>query len=312
MEYAQREKDTKKVKCTKCNVIISSITNFKTHLATKKHINMGKPKEIVIVEKKEVIYQCQHCKKILKYHASLWKHNKKCKVMIKNIVDKYVENTSNDGETIGEMFKVVTKLATDMEIVKHNQMTIYNTTIINNNTNNITNNNNFNLQVQLFLDTNCKHADNIDDMIEKFLKPSISDLTTLANSDIVAVLSNICSNSLTSYETLKRPMHYFTNKDDPQTLQLRIKNESNAWASETDSNDIMKQLLNCIEFRLTGKFNTIWMKDPKNLELMNITAYNKKKNARNRDELDQGLMTNIAKIITVDDETVRNRAIKSA
>lgn len=54
MEYAQREIGSKRVKCTKCDKMLSTMTNFKAHLISDKHINGDKEKV-----KEEVIYQCE-------------------------------------------------------------------------------------------------------------------------------------------------------------------------------------------------------------------------------------------------------------
>lgn len=278
MEYAQRIIGSKQIRCSKCNVIMSTITNFKVHLNSNKH--MQKKKE---AKTKEVIHQCKICEKVYESRSGLWKHVQKCKV-------KSNEATIEDmSENMGDMSKKIDELKEAMEMMKENPSVI----------NNITNNE-FNVQIQVFLDTKCKNADNLDNMLENYLAPRIKDLLTLANGDITSTMSNICANTLTNYETTNRPMHCFASKEDPLTIKLRIK-DKDTWVSEKDSIDLFIEMVNCLEPRLKSVFYK-WAKDCKNLLIMDEKTFIAKLNERNRAKLNRELLRNIERILMVDED----------
>lgn len=236
------------------------------------------------------------CNKIYPYRSSLWKHVRKCEGIKITKTDRTRHNKINDRTLHNQMNDILSRL------VKIEAQTCQPTTIINNNTtnNNVTNNNSntFNMQIQQFLNIPCKTAKNINDLYDNNLNPHMSDILKLKNNDVITVLSNISVKSLTNYPTLERPMHCFASKEDPPTMQLRIKGENNEWSDDQESKDILLVMSNSLGLRMQTEYNKL-TKTCDNSEIMDVKTFNKKMNTLNHNELSPEFLNNIARVITI-------------
>ena len=127
--------------CTTCNFVCKTNGSLKRHYLSRAHINKLIPSEYDATCE----HQCQICFKIYTNQSSLWSHKKKC---------KKVENVDVDlSEKINKIESLVETL------VKNQQPSVVN---------NIVNNNNItNININIFLNNECKNACTIEEFIDK-------------------------------------------------------------------------------------------------------------------------------------------------
>ncbi len=150
-------------------------------------------------------YVCELCSKEYKYRGALSKHYIKCSKTKK--LEKNVEKNLPDDDESTFMKLLIENNQTNKKLCeKILQLETENRQIIQNNiTNNRYQNNNLNINV--FLNENCKDAMNITDFINQ-LQLSIDDLDYTRHNGYVKGISNIFIKNLTDMEPTIRPIHY--------------------------------------------------------------------------------------------------------
>lgn len=198
MENSETKNEPKRAhifRCEKCDYITCKKSNYNRHINSKKHY------ETNVKHKTSTLY-CKYCNKKFNSRTSLWRHNKKCEII--NIIK---ENEQLKIEKIDLMNKILDD---------NNNKTI----------NNITNNNTINLQI--YLNENCKNAMNLGDFI-KSLKLTSSDLTYSLENGKIEGMSNIIIKGLTNLEETDRPVHC-TNREKST---LYVKDNDN-WEEDSE------------------------------------------------------------------------------
>ena len=102
----------KKYNCIDCNYNTSSKKDYAKHLLTRKHLNTTK------YNKPVSNYICDICDKTLDDRASLWRHKKTCKEVLKN------ELREPESEPVNEELPDVSKMITQemvMSLLTQNQ-----------------------------------------------------------------------------------------------------------------------------------------------------------------------------------------------
>ena len=163
--------------CSKCKFNTKHLHNFKRHLKTKKH-NSGEK----FMNNR---YLCD-CGKEYNYQSGLSRHKLKCSYINKNQDDKNKPKKSESSE----IFEMIKK--------KIN----FNQTIINN-TNHYQNTN---INMQIYLNENCKDAMNIQDFVNS-LDYTIKSLTDIVTDTITDNVSNIIIKKLNNIDFKQRPIH---------------------------------------------------------------------------------------------------------
>ena len=150
-------KNAQKFFCEKCNFKCSKKSDWDRHISTRKHKLITNGKEIT---PKNAEFICD-CGKIYKHSSGLSRHKMKC---------TYLEKKDNeDNEKLMQMLKESTetnnKLAEKIKELEEKQSIINNTTI----------HNNQKVNVNLFLNEDCKYAVSMSDFIN-MIQPSLEDL----------------------------------------------------------------------------------------------------------------------------------------
>ena len=198
-KVAGLSKSKKLRKCEYCDYSTSRKNNWVKHLETNKH------KENVChnVSKSSTTdkFECENCKRTYKSRSTLYRHKKKC-VLEKPPIAPIVNN-------------------------------IHNT----NNINPITNNTQYNINVNLFLNENCKNAQTLKGFIDS-INLSLKDLDYTTKNGYVEGISNILKKQLGDLSPTERPIH----STDEKRSKFMVKNEE-GWVKDdgTQINKVVTQ-----------------------------------------------------------------------
>ena len=302
---AKTPKNAKFFECIQCDFTCCKKSDYRRHILTRKHKNVNKlSTESTEITPKEsnIIYKCEDCQKIYKERTGLWKHKKKCALIITeyqymeepveflqklqqqpnltNIVLDLVKQNQEFKEMILEQNKMITDLASKT-----------NTNIYNNTTNN-----KFNMNI--FLNEKCKDALNIMDFVTS-LSLNMEDLEETGKQGYVKGLSRILVNGLKGIEVSKRPIHC----SDLKRETLYIK-DNNVWEKEDAEKKKIKNAIKYISLK-NAKQITQWTKENEGYR----DSHNKKSdtylklvyeaNGGDEDELNK-IIKNISANVTID------------
>jgi hypothetical protein len=217
--------------CEKCNYNTFNKFDFLKHTKTQKHIFNINNNTIIIDEKK---FNCE-CGKQYKHRQSLCNHKKNCNKLIEktqneNLLNSIVEKLTNQEEQNKTMQNTLNELIPKMEMVQYNNNNVLNQNITNNvnNVNNVTNTINQNLNINIFLNENCKDAMNIGDFVKK-IEVSISDLLLSKEKGLTEGISNLIIKHLNQIPLTERPLWC----SDKKKKKLHIKDD--CWKDDIDN-----------------------------------------------------------------------------
>ena len=170
-----------------------------------------------------------NCGKQYKHNSGLSRHKLKCKYVDVNISEQFEEiGEKDDNVNYKEMFLHMMKQ--NQELQKTMQEIIPN---IGNNNNNISNK----VNINVFLNEQCKDALNIMDFVNS-LKLQITDLENTSKMGFIDGTSKIIIDGLKELELHKRPVHC----SDLQNEILYVK-DNDTWEQDTDNKDKMKRVI---------------------------------------------------------------------
>ena len=208
----KNEKNEKKYECKICDYITFKKTDFNRHLLTAKHQNRASVDTLFTknAQKNEnnennKEFTCI-CSKKYKSRQGLYVHKKKCTFINKEestITDYDVKNMSYK-----DMFLSVVKENKEMRNIIMDQQKQMGELIpkLGNNITNNTTNNNQKLNIQVFLNTQCKDALNMSDFI-KSLEVNLEQLSFTTNNGLAAGLSKTIIENMNKLSLYERPLH---------------------------------------------------------------------------------------------------------
>ncbi len=222
------------IKCELCNIVCRDKHDMKRHLVTNKHLNnIIKSNKVLTKDGKaglnlnENRFTCQICFKSYKYQSGLSKHMKKHsdkekKKEKEGAIEKFMEQQLLFIESQKEVMKKMNTLVDS----KPSQHIHQNNGIINNKIN-----------INLYLNNNCKDAVNLIDFIES-LQLTIEDLCTTHQLGYVNGMSQILSKNLENLKPTERPIHC---DNGNKNIQFYIK-DKDQWEEDVDMNKLDKSL----------------------------------------------------------------------
>jgi len=245
--------------CEKCDFVCSRKGDYNRHISTQKHKRMTldyeKSVKSVVHENHECI-----CGKIYKYRQGLYKHRLKCSIYLledtSNEIIEFVKEPSkhivkeqskdNDDISYKELVVQLMKDNKEMRDLLKEQQNQHNkaleTIIPKIGNNNITTNNQ-QLNINLFLNEQCKHALNLSDFIHE-LPFNTNDLISIAEKGFVEGISQTFLEGLKRLSIYERPIHCTDKKRDV----LYIK-ENDVWEKETPKHENMKRAIQKLKRR---------------------------------------------------------------
>lgn len=225
MSTENPEKIPKQFVCDNCDYVTSSYKDYKKHLLTRKHQLATKSTQKI--PKNPKLFNCD-CGKQYKDRTGLWRHKKVCMVIQEEEKNKEIEETKST--EMMDMMKFMMKEMTSMnkelisEIIPKIQP--HNTT------------NNQILNINMFLNEQCKDALNMSEFIES-IQLTADDVTNIGKLGQTKGMSNILIDKLNSLDIFKRPMHC----SDVKKEIIYIKDD-NKWEEENKERNRLKIALN--------------------------------------------------------------------
>ena len=211
-------KQAEKYSCKFCDFITSKKSNYDNHLTTAKH----KYRTFRTENSQKMPLHICNCGKTYKARNSLWYHKKKCKEglseskntedSIKSIVDN--ENKI-DVNVVRQLISQNRELQNELMNVVKNKSNI----IINNTQNNEVN-------INMFLNEQCKNALNFADFING-IEISKNDLENNAQLGFVDGVSKILTDNLKQLTLHERPIHCTNLKREIMYIK-----DDNEWQKE--------------------------------------------------------------------------------
>ena len=258
METEKTKKNEKKYICENCDFITLKKTDYLRHMNTLKHKNTTQ--NTTITTKKNEIknydknFLCD-CGKAYAYRGSLYNHKKTCQKFIENMDNEIIMQNKHglSGQNKDENYKI-----TQDEIIKLIQQNVE----LNNNlkeqnmelTNNLkeahktinnlmpkignttTNHTNNNLNINVFLNEQCKDAINMSDFV-KSIEVSLQQLDFTKNKGLAAGLSKTIMDNMNKLSVYERPLHCTDIKRE--TLYIK---EDDKWEKDNDKTKIKKAI----------------------------------------------------------------------
>ena len=238
-------KNAKNLYCEKCDFRCSKKSEFDRHTRTAKHQNRTILNDFA---PKNAEYFCE-CGKRYTARNSLWYHKKKCSFEfqdhdIENF--KTEESNNKDYSTIIDEFTSI--IAKQQETIDALIPKVGNTSITNNTSN---------INVNVFLNEQCKDAMNLTDFIDS-IQLSIEDVANIGENGQTSGFANILIDNLKSLDLYKRPLHC----SDSKRETLYVKN-NNEWNKESEDRPQLKQAIDHISRKGIQKVPDLNMSDEK-------------------------------------------------
>tara|TARA_Y100000389_G_scaffold78123_1_gene74916 strand:- start:3687 stop:4637 length:951 start_codon:yes stop_codon:yes gene_type:complete len=241
MVYENSQKFSTKFYCEKCDYYANRKSDLNKHFNSKKHNDTLKFSN----DTPKFSINCE-CGKVYKFHSGFYRHKKICKYVSSNcIISLDNSNNNNNSSNINninqdentsylkddEYKSMFLKLLDEnkefknMLIKQQNQIGELIPKVGNNNVNNV-NNVNQKFNVNIFLNTHCKDALNIDEFV-KNIDINLDDLDYTKNNGLAEGISNAIIQNMSKLSLYERPLHC----TDVKRETLYIKNQD-AWEKD--------------------------------------------------------------------------------
>ena len=217
--------------CEKCDYSTCHLSHWKKHMATKKHVsrcfqNVSKVETQKVPKSTIKKYCCPNCDKVYKSRSGLYKHSQTC-VEIVPEPELETENqivSSEDQTFMTTCMQTMMAMMKEMRAEKEERMKMREqmSELIPK----VGNNNNNRININVFLNENCKDAINMSEFLEG-IKVQLQDLEYVKNNSLQDGITQIFVNELKQLETCKRPIHC----TDVKRETLYIKDEGD-WSKE--------------------------------------------------------------------------------
>jgi len=235
--------------CVKCDFKCSKKGDYSRHLLTKKHSRCSNDSNDVINDNKWI---CK-CGKKYKYDSGYYRHKKTCNLIENNILKESFLPTNkiiiDDEINYKEMF--IKMMTENQELRK--TITDLIPKIGNNNNNNI----NQKININMFLNEQCKDAMTIEHFVDN-IKVSMANVFLTKNKGIDEGISNIFIENINKLSLHERPIHCTDIKRDIVYIKSDGKDGSDAqWTKDTD-NEKFKGAIKLVE-RKQHKNIQLWM-----------------------------------------------------
>ena len=246
--------------CKKCNFITSNKKDYTRHLNTRKHENTTNTTKNT--PKNPKLFTCD-CGKTYPYRSSLYNHKKTCKSIINDSEDSYKELFINMVKENKELCKTI--VSNQNELNDKLTTNKFQNQIIGNN--NVSIINKQKLNVNIFLNEQCKDALTMNEFIEK-INITLHDLLITKEKGITEGVSNILIENMNKLSLHQRPMHCTDVKRE--TVYIKCNNDIkslNNWEQDSENKQLKEALkkVSLVQQKNLDKWteeHPNWMDDP--------------------------------------------------
>jgi len=284
--------------CEKCNFNTSHKSKYDRHLNTRKHKMLTSTDE----KRHNTLFVCE-CGKTYNYRQSLSVHKKKCEFIKNSEANNKSDSIMpviNDENSNEDLKNLVCKLINENNEIKNsimkenNELRAQVSELIpkvgnnNNNNNNNTINNNQKLNINIFLNEQCKDALNMNDFI-KSIEVSLEQLDFTKKNGLIDGLSNAIVENMNKLSLYERPMHCTDKKRE--TLYIK---EEDKWTKDENK----EKIKDAIKKASTKNYNALQEWKSKNPDFTN-------------DDLKQEYFSNVISTIGKTGEQIDDKIIKN-
>lgn len=227
MDNEKMPKNAEFFHCKKCDFICSKQSNYIKHISTAKHKRITMDNEKMPKNAgKEFVCACGNS---YKYSSGLCKHKRRCTFVNDDTIDDVKSEGHISSTQMMDVMEMMMTKMTEMnkelinDVIVPNIQNVQNTT----NNNNTTNNTN-NININVFLNEQCKDAMNLTDFIDS-IQLSIEDVVNIGEQGQTSGFANILIDKLKAVDLYKRPLHC----SDAKRETLYVKN-NDEWNKEAD------------------------------------------------------------------------------
>ena len=215
------QKIQKEFHCIECNYHTAKTSSWKKHISTRKH-------KMIANNSSKGAHSCKKCGRSYSHASGLSRHKKKCNKLSNNMKTKRVQAILQISPDINNsLFNKMETLLEETRVLKSELKNIKSSTTINNTSN---------VNINLFLNQNCKDAMNLTDFIDN-LKYSLEDLNYSGRNGYVKGISNILIKNLTNIDPCERPLHC----SDTKRLKFYIK-DNDTWEKDEGNIKMSKSI----------------------------------------------------------------------
>ena len=230
------QKTPKIFKCEKCSFSTGNAKDYTRHLSTRKHENTTKYN--IFTPKNPTLFSCE-CGKNYPYRSSLYNHKKNC------VFRKEKESKNSESIDYKKMFLSMIKENKELCTIMTKQ-TEMNDKLVTTNINNqiIGNNNTINkhkLNINIFLNEQCKDALTMNEFIDK-IKITLDDLLITKNKGLTEGVSNIFIQNMNKLSLHQRPMHCTDVKRETVYIKCNVENKGTDWQQDHENIKLKESL----------------------------------------------------------------------
>jgi len=213
--------------CEKCDYNTCKIYDWNKHLTTAKHkmITNGTND----TQKSSKSRHLCECGKSYKHHSGLSRHKNACTYKNFEFEASVSDSESQSNDKLVDYLMKENKEMKTMMVEMCKQMQSHNTTN-NNNTNNIVN-------INMFLNEQCKDAMNMSEFIES-IQLNLEDITKIGEKGQVEGMANILVDKLNALDIFKRPVHCSDTKSE--TIYVK---DQDKWEKEKKERPKLKHAI---------------------------------------------------------------------
>ena len=302
--------------CEKCNYKCNSKYSWEKHLSTAKH---KLTENVAKNEQPLQTHKCCFCKKDYDKYNSMWYHMKRCKENKSEKCSLGADNKNEPNTVINDVkpnvvtgdtssILLATILKELMEQNKELKHLIVNqpTTVANQNNYLITNNgtvNNNKLNLNIFLNEECKDAINITDYVEN-IQLRLEDLEETAKLGYTDGITKIINDHVKATGVRSRPFHCMDSK-----REIVYVKDNNVWEKENSDKPRMKRMISNVIHKNLQQLTKWQEKYPECLdtthlksdEYLNIMI--EANGGKQREKKEEQILKNILKEVIVNNTT---------
>jgi hypothetical protein len=204
--------------CEVCDFKCSKKGDYNRHILTAKHkmASFG-----IIFTSNYIALKCELCDKEYKDRSGLYRHKKKCQ-----------GNKILSSDTIKQLVNQNTELHNSLITLSQRHESLVQSTNTTNNINNIHNEIKSNVNINMFLNEQCKNAINFSDFINR-IEITHDDLENNAQLGFVQGITKIFMDNLKQLNLCERPIHCTDVKRE--TMYIR---ENDTWSKDDQKEKI--------------------------------------------------------------------------
>ena len=273
------EKSSKNYECKCCDYITSRKSQYERHLTTHKHKNhQNDTNDTKKFQFSSAEYVCS-CGKKYVHKPNLYRHQKKCLGLIdnsgciilqdgisSNILSKLVSENTEIKSMLFQQFESIQeqqKLVQTENMELRNQISELIPKVGNNIVNN-TINSKQKLNINIFLNEQCKDALTINEFIDK-IKVTLDDLMLTKTKGISEGVSNIFIENMNKLSVYERPMHCTDAKRETVYIKCDSHTDAEQGWSKDDENKNLKIAINKVTHVQRQNLDK-WIKEHPNWE----------------------------------------------